>query len=170
MSTDNLTSCPLFSSDDALPPDADRDRDIDVGDNIILFSGKILNPANYDRRSDADSDGDLDVGDVITFFGGGKIGTKCSVFQFTNSTGGTVDGIHIVWSSAIAEIFVTRDSQRVGWSNRVLSADGKTLDLNRPDSTGDLPSGGWLFVVVRGANPVVSSCQWTLEGTNRGSC
>ena len=62
---------------DPWPPDADDDQDADIGDVIILFSGKVLNPPAYVRRSDFDADGNIDIGDVIIAFGG-TILTSCS--------------------------------------------------------------------------------------------
>ena len=44
---------------------------VNIGDVIILFSGKILNPPAYTPRSDFDEprgDGDIDIGDVIIGF------------------------------------------------------------------------------------------------------
>ncbi|HEU4759062.1 MAG TPA: hypothetical protein VFT91_03675 [Dehalococcoidia bacterium] len=155
---------------DAWPSDADDDRDADVGDVIASFNGKLGIPANYQPRSDFDGDGDIDIGDVIIGFGGGKIGTKCSVFTFTNTTGGAVDDIHITWMSPVAQVFSALDSDLQGWSNRTLSGDGLTLDMDRPDPQGDLPAAGQLTVVVRGTSPSVSTCQWTLEGVNKGAC
>ncbi len=170
LSTDELGSCPSNASHDAWPPDRDRDADADIGDVIANFNGKILNPAAYDARSDPDGDGDVDVGDQIILFGNGKILTKCVVFTFMNGTGGAVDDIHIQWSAAIAEVFSARDSSLAGWSSRTLSGGGTVLDMDRPDGAGDLASGGALTVVVRGASLVISSCQWTLEGVDKGAC
>ncbi len=144
---------------DPYPPDSDDDRDADIGDVIALFNGRLGMPANYTARSDMDADGDIDVGDVIIGFGGGRIGTKCGVFTFTNNTGGPVDDIHIVWSSAIAQVYSALDSDLQGWPNRTLSGGNLVLDMDRPDPQGDLPNGGQLTVVVRGTNPVLSSCQ-----------
>ena len=61
---------------DAWPPDADDDQDIDVGDLIKLFYGKILNPPAYNPRSDFDGDTDIDVADIIIGFYG-RIFTSC---------------------------------------------------------------------------------------------
>jgi Tol biopolymer transport system component len=71
--TDPLISC----GPSAWPPDADDDQDADIGDVIILFSGKILNPQAYVSRSDFDADGNINIGDVIIAFGG-TILTSCS--------------------------------------------------------------------------------------------
>jgi len=170
MSTDELGDCPTNTSHDAWPSDRDRDKDADIGDVIASFNGKILNPKAYDARSDADGDHDNDIGDIIILYGNAKILTKCAVFTFTNNTGGAVDDIHIQWMSAIAEVFSARDSDRKGWSNRTISGGGLTLDMDRPDAQGDLASGGQLRTVVRGTSPIVSSCQWTLDGVNKGTC
>lgn len=77
MRTDQFAACPTDSSHDAWPPDADDDRDVDIGDVIILLNGIILNPLNYQARSDFDADGDVDIGDVIIGFGD-KILTTCA--------------------------------------------------------------------------------------------
>ena len=169
MSTDELGNCSINTGQDAWPPDRTHDGFINIGDVISAFLGKILNPKGYDARSDAAGDGDNDIGDVIQLFGG-KILTKCVLVTRTNNTGGAVDDIHIVWSAAIAEVFSARDSNLKGWSNRTISGGGLTLDMDRPDVLGDLASGGQLTVVVRGSSPVVSSCQWTLDGFDKGPC
>jgi len=140
---------------------------------IANFIGRIGSPATYDARSDADGDGDNDIGDVIQLYGMGNIGTRCATFTFTNGTGGAVDDIHIVWSAAIAEVFVARDSALAGWSNRMISGGGMVLDIDRPDGSGDLAAGGTLTVVVRTASsmlPVATTCRWTLEGVDVGGC
>ncbi len=170
LSTDELGACSTGMSHDGWASDRDRDKDADIGDVIQNFYGKIGSPANYDARSDADGDNDVDIGDVIQLYGGGKAGTKCATLTYTNSTGGPVDDIHIVWSTAIAEVFVARDSQLAGWPSRVISGGGTVLDMERPDGSGDLAAGGTLRMVVRGTNPVVASCQWTLEGVDVGAC
>jgi len=54
---------------DAWPPDADDNQRVNIGDVIKLFSGTILNPPAYVRRSDFDASGDIDIGDVIIGFG-----------------------------------------------------------------------------------------------------
>ena len=54
---------------DAWPPDADDNQRTNIGDVIVLFSGKILNPPAYQQRSDFGMDGDIDIGDVIIGFG-----------------------------------------------------------------------------------------------------
>ncbi len=171
MVTDELASCPSGPSHDAWAPDRDRDRDADVGDVIGGFSGKLMNPPNYDARSDADADGDDDIGDVVQLYGGGKIGTRCVILTYTNGTGGAVDGIHIEWSAPIAEVLVAADSE-MGWPSRTLSGGGVVLDVERPDGSGDLAAGGTLTVVVRTASMMgaVTSCRWTLEGADRGAC
>jgi len=71
--TDPLISC----GPGAWPPDADDDQDADIGDVIILFFGRVLNPPSYVARSDFDADGNIDIGDVIIAFGG-TILTSCS--------------------------------------------------------------------------------------------
>ncbi len=171
MSTDELAGCPSGAGHDAWAADADHDKDADIGDVIQTFGmGKINAPANYYARSDADGDVDVDIGDVIQLYGMEKIGTKCVLLTYANSTGGPVDDIHIVWNAPIAEMFSARDSELAAWSNRTLSGDGLTLEIDRPDGAGDLASGGQLTVVVRGANPVISSCRWTLDGVDKGAC
>ena len=174
MSSDELGACPTGMSHDAWPIDANRNTTADTGDVLALFgSGKILksvgNPL-YSARSDFNANATVDTGDVLAGYGGGKILTKCVTFTFTNSTGGMVDDIHIDWNTAIAAVFVARDSQLIGWSNRVISGGGMVLDIDRPDGSGDLMAGGQLTVVVRAANPVVSVCRWTLEGVDEGPC
>jgi len=54
---------------DAWPPDADDNQRVNIGDVILLFSGRVLTPPAYVSRSDFDADGDIDVGDVIAGFG-----------------------------------------------------------------------------------------------------
>ncbi len=176
MVTDSLDSCSADTtanneSPDAWPSDANDDQDADTGDVIALFFGKILNPPNYSARSDANADGKILIGDVINLFFG-KALTKCAVLTRTNTTGGPVDDIHIQWMAPIAQVFGALDSDLQGWSNRTLSGDGLTLDMDRPDPNGDLPAGGQLTIVVRATIPVpaVSSCQWTLDGVNKGAC
>jgi len=173
LSTDELGACSTGMSHDGWASDRDRDKDADVGDVIQAFGmGKIGSPANYDARSDADMDGDNDIGDVIQLYGGGKIGTKCVTLTYTNGTGGPVDDIHLEWSAPIAEVFVARDSEPAGWSSRVISGGGTVLDIERPDGLGDLAADGTLTVVVRTASMMgsVTSCRWTLEGVDRGTC
>ena len=143
-----------------------------MGDVLKLFSTKLLNLPFYDARSDPSADHDNDVGDVLKFFSL-KILTRCATLTFTNSSGSAVDDIHIQWSAAVAAVFVARDSQLQGWSNRALSGDGLTLDMDRPDPQGDLPASAQLTVVVQSASmsiPSPSSCQWTLDGANQGAC
>ena len=139
-----------------------------VTDVIQLFYGVVLNPARYNARADVNADGKNNTSDVIGLYFG-KMLTRCATFTFTNNTG-SVDDIHIEWSAPIAAVFSARDSQLAGWSERVLSGDGLTLDMARPDGQGDLANGGQLTVVVRGANPVISSCRWTLDGIDKGPC
>ncbi|HEU4760491.1 MAG TPA: hypothetical protein VFT91_10995 [Dehalococcoidia bacterium] len=174
LSADELAACPSGASHDAWPPDRDRDRDADIGDVIQNFGmGKINTPASYDARSDADGDGDDDIGDVIQLYGMGRMNTRCATFTFTNGTGGAVDDIHIVWSQPIGEVYVARDSALAGWSNRTISGGGMVLDMDRPDSSGDLSAGGTLTVVLRTASPMLpaaSVCRWTLEGVDVGAC
>ncbi|HEU4759622.1 MAG TPA: thrombospondin type 3 repeat-containing protein [Dehalococcoidia bacterium] len=174
LSTDELGPCPTGASHDGWGSDRDRDKDADIGDVIANFGmGKINNPPNYDARSDADADGDDDIGDVIQLYGMGRINTKCASYTFTNGTGSSVDDIHIVWSAAIAEVYVARDSALAGWSNRAISGGGMVLDMDRPDGSGDLGAGGTLTVVIRTASstlPLATTCQWTLDGANKGAC
>ena len=170
MSTDELGNCSTDSSHDAWPSDRDHDRDVDIGDVIKLFAGKILSPAAYDARSDADGDGDNDIGDLLKLFAG-RILTTCVVFSFANATGGAVDDIHIEWSAPIREVFSARSSDLAGWSDRTLSGDGLTLAVAR--SSGDLAGGGQLTIVVRAPDvpgPTVSSCRWMLGGVDQGAC
>lgn len=171
MGTDPLDVCADSPAEDAWPPDRDRDGDADVGDVIASFNGKIQNPADYDPRSDPNGDGDNDIGDVIILYGGGNVLTKCVAFTFTNDTSGDVDGIHIEWSAPIMAVFSALDSGLEGWSDRTLSGDGLTLDLARP--VGDLPGGGGTLTVVVQAplgGVAVATCQWTLDGVDRGTC
>jgi len=72
----SLTATANDEDPDAWPPDADDDQDIDVGDLIKLFYGKILNPPAYNPRSDFDGDTDIDVADIIIGFYG-RIFTSC---------------------------------------------------------------------------------------------
>jgi hypothetical protein len=53
---------------DAWPPDANDDQKVNVGDVILLFAGKILNPPAYQARSDFDGNGSINIGDVIIGF------------------------------------------------------------------------------------------------------
>ena len=62
---------------DAWPPDADDDRDADIGDVVALFRASLGNPSGYAARSDANGDADNDIGDVIGLFGAGRMGTGC---------------------------------------------------------------------------------------------
>jgi hypothetical protein len=169
MSTDALGNCSTVSGHDAYPSDANGDRQVLVNDVILLFQGKVLDPAAYDARSDANGDGLILVNDVIILFQS-KVLTRCTVLTFTNNTGGSVDDIHIVWSTPITQAFSALDSNLAGWSERTLSGDGLTLDIARPDPQGDLANGGQLIIVVAGSNPVTSTCQWTLDGVNKGAC
>jgi len=169
MGTDALGNCPTGPSHDAWPPDGNHDKDADVGDVLTLFFGVVLNPANYSARADVNGDGDNDVGDVLGLFFD-KILTRCAAFSFTNNTGGAVDDIHIQWSTAIGEVFSARDSELAGWSSRTISGGGLVLDIDRPDGSGDLAAGGQVTVVVRGSNPAISSCRWTLDGVDKGAC
>jgi hypothetical protein len=172
MTTDELSGCSTSPGHDAWAPDRDRDGDADIGDVLVAFMGKLFDPAAYDARSDPNGDGTINIGDVIILYGGGNALTKCVAFTFTNNTGGDVDDIHIEWSGAIAEVFSGLDSGLVGWSDRTLSGDGLTLDMDRPDGQGDLANGGQLAVVVQGpmAGVTASSCQWTLGGVDQGAC
>jgi hypothetical protein len=171
VTTDELGNCATVSGHDALPPDANGDRQVLANDTIILFLGKVLNPVDYDARSDANGDGEILVNDVIIFFLG-KMFTRCAAFTFTNSTGGAVDDIHIEWSAAVTAVFSALDSDLEGWPNRTLSGGGLTLDMDRPDGQGDLAAGGTLTVVVEGpsAGATPSACRWTLDGVDQGGC
>ena len=166
MSADGLWGCGNGPGHDAYPPDRDRDHDVDVGDVIASFGGRILMPQRYDARSDAGADGDVDIGDAISLFGSGKLLTRCAAFTFANSAG-SVDGIHIEWATSIASVFTARDSGLASWSDRTLSGDGLILDLRRLSG---VLSGGQLTVVVRGGSPLVSTCRWTLAGADQGPC
>lgn len=66
--TDGIGDCPASAGHDAWAPDRDHDGDADIGDVIRSFSGKVLQPAAYDRRSDPNGDQDNDVGDVIQLY------------------------------------------------------------------------------------------------------
>ena len=77
MLTDRLDNCSDSGTHDAWPPDANRDKDADIGDVIMLFRDIIGVPANYQTRSDFDGDGDVDIGDVIIGFAYGRIGSNC---------------------------------------------------------------------------------------------
>jgi plastocyanin len=172
MSTDELSSCPTNPSHDASPSDFDHDGDADPGDLLGLFFFSINQQVGeplYSKRSDFDGDDDDDPGDILGFFFF-FINTKCQVITFTNNTSGDVDDIHIEWSGAIAEVLSALDSDLEGWPNRTIGGGGLTLDIDRPDGQGDLANGGQLTIVVRGTNPVISSCQWTLDGVNKGAC
>jgi len=169
MSTDSLDACPDNTSDDVWPYDTAIDQSIDVGD-ILMFKPVIMSSEgelNYDRRYDLARDGSIDVGDILMFKP--VIMTNCAEFTFTNSTGGAVDDIHIVWAQALSSVFSAADSNGEGW-NVTLSPDGLTLDADRPDVRGDLANGGSLSIAVDGSSPATSSCGWTLEGGNKGSC
>ncbi len=133
--------------------------------------GACPSNSSHDAWSpDGQRDIDVDVGDVISLYFN-KILTKCAVFTFANGTG-VVDDIHIQRSGPIAEVFSARDSDLRGWSNRTISGGGLTLDIHRPDAQGDSANGGQLTIIVRAVIPVpaVSSCQWTLDGANKGAC
>jgi hypothetical protein len=86
MGTDPTIMCasdsvPANENPDPWPPDADDDKDSDVGDVLQLFGGgKILvsyPDPRYSRRSDFSADGAVNAGDVIAAFGGGKILISC---------------------------------------------------------------------------------------------
>ena len=166
MATDSLDGCPAALAPDALPSDGNRDTDLDVGDVIILFYGKIFDPPDYSKRSDFDADGDVDVGDlVIAFYG--KIFTTCQVFTFTNTTGADRDRIDITFNSSITVIFSALDNtapQGSGrWSTRDVTGN-PVIILRRP--TGNLANGGVLTVVTRAPTSpavTVSSSAWSLE-------
>lgn len=73
MGTDPLQHCPatplsLDEDPDAWPPDANDDRDMDIGDIIMLFKNILMTPANYQERSDFTADDQVDVADVIVGF------------------------------------------------------------------------------------------------------
>jgi CSLREA domain-containing protein len=53
---------------DPFPSDADDNQKVNIGDVIILFSGKVLNPPAYTPRSDFDDNGTVNIGDVIIGF------------------------------------------------------------------------------------------------------
>jgi len=53
---------------DPFPSDADDNQRVNIGDVIILFSGKILNPPAYTPRSDFDDNDAINIGDVIIGF------------------------------------------------------------------------------------------------------
>jgi len=53
---------------DPFPSDADDNQIVNIGDVIILFSGKILNPPAYTPRSDFDDNDAINIGDVIIGF------------------------------------------------------------------------------------------------------
>ena len=55
-----------------------------------------------------------------------------------------------------------------GRSSRTIDGGGLTVDIARPDGQGDLADGGGVTIVVRGTNPLTSSCRWTLDGVNKG--
>ncbi len=71
--TNPLVGCGIA----AWPPDANDDRDVDIGDIVALFNGVVANPPGYTPRSDLDADGDVDVGDVLSGFNGRML-TRCS--------------------------------------------------------------------------------------------
>ncbi|MEE9284768.1 MAG: thrombospondin type 3 repeat-containing protein [Dehalococcoidia bacterium] len=76
MGTDPLDDCPDDAQHDAWPPDMDHDRDVDNGDLLQAFYGRIPSPPNpYSPRSDFDADGDIDTGDVLVL--GSYMLTSC---------------------------------------------------------------------------------------------
>jgi hypothetical protein len=83
MGTSTMRQCaadPISGNEnpDPWPPDANDDRDSDVGDLIALFGGGvIMNRAAYRSRSDFTADGAINVGDIIAGFGNGKILVAC---------------------------------------------------------------------------------------------
>ena len=77
MSTDHLDDCSATAGHDAWPPDANGDGQVLTNDMILLFLGKVLNPANYSARSDANGDGAILVNDVIILFLG-KVFATCA--------------------------------------------------------------------------------------------
>jgi hypothetical protein len=173
LTTDELGNCSTGPSHDAFASDFDKDGDNDPGDLLGLFFFSIGQSAGepfYSKRSDFDGDGDNDPGDILGFFFF-FIGTKCHVFTFTNNTGLDVDDITITFSASINSTFSALDSDLDGWGTGSLSAGNTVLDLDRPDTEGDLAAGGTLTVVVNGPSALtVSSCQWTLDGVDQGAC
>ena len=63
-----LTATANDEDPDPFPSDADDNQRVNIGDVIILFSGKILNPPAYSARSDFDDNGSINIGDVIIGF------------------------------------------------------------------------------------------------------
>ena len=63
-----LTATANDEDPDPFPSDADDNQKVNIGDVIILFSGKILNPPAYTPRSDFDDSGAINIGDVIIGF------------------------------------------------------------------------------------------------------
>jgi hypothetical protein len=63
-----LTATANDEDPDPFPSDADDNQRVNIGDVIILFSGKILNPPAYTPRSDFDDNGTINIGDVIIGF------------------------------------------------------------------------------------------------------
>jgi beta-lactamase superfamily II metal-dependent hydrolase len=173
LTTDELGNCSTNPSHDAFASDFDHDTDNDPGDLLGLFFFSInqnIGDPFYSRRADFDGDGDNDPGDILGFFFF-FISTKCHVFTFTNNTGLDVDDITITFSAGINFTFSALDSDLEGWGPGSLSAGNTVLDLDRPDAEGDLAAGGTLTVVVNGPPALtVSSCQWTLDGVDKGPC
>ncbi len=77
MTTDELADCVTDYGTDAWPPDIGMDGQIQVGDIIKGFYGKILVPEKYDRRADFNASGQLLIGDVIRGYLG-KIFDTCN--------------------------------------------------------------------------------------------
>jgi len=63
--TDPLDACPDNSSDDAWPPDLDKNKAVTILD-VLLYKAK-LPPAPYDRRYDLDTNGSVNILDVLLF-------------------------------------------------------------------------------------------------------
>jgi len=74
LSTDPLDACPDDPSDDAWPPDIDKDRRVTIGD-VLYFRWK-LRPNPYDPRFDLNADSEVNIGDVLMY--ASVMGARCT--------------------------------------------------------------------------------------------
>jgi len=63
--TDPFDSCPDDPTDDAWPPDIDKDMRVTIGD--VLYFRLKLRPNPYDPRFDLNADSEVNIGDVLMY-------------------------------------------------------------------------------------------------------
>jgi hypothetical protein len=64
ITTDCLDSCPEDATDDALPPDNNNDKDVNILD-LLNYKPKLVGA--YDRRYDLNTDAVIDVLDILLY-------------------------------------------------------------------------------------------------------